>query len=243
MARPNPGFRTPSFRSTTAFTLIELLTVIAIIGILAAIIIPTIGKVRQSANRAQCASNLRQIGLAAKSWSADNKGRTLQGTRNATFIPGAADTWGANVLRYMQSNNTLLTGQWPERFRCNAWATSEHANNLNTAPANIHFVGYGMVDPFGLGGSLNRGTMVSKADSTISTPTRFLYIGERAWNNIWMGRPEAAIVTHLSDPLDDGLKRHGTKSNYLFLDGSVRAMDLPEVVTAWNATVDMLGPF
>jgi prepilin-type N-terminal cleavage/methylation domain-containing protein/prepilin-type processing-associated H-X9-DG protein len=43
------------------FTLIELLTVIAIIGILAAIIIPTVGKVRQSANRAKCASNVRQI--------------------------------------------------------------------------------------------------------------------------------------------------------------------------------------
>lgn len=46
-----------------AFTLIELLTVIAIIGILAAIIIPTVGKVRDSAKKAQCVSNLKQIGM------------------------------------------------------------------------------------------------------------------------------------------------------------------------------------
>ncbi len=46
------------------FTLIELLTVIAIIGILAAILIPTVGRVRESAKRAKCMSNVRQIGVA-----------------------------------------------------------------------------------------------------------------------------------------------------------------------------------
>lgn len=54
----------PRPRSTSGFTLIELLTVIAIIGILAAIIIPTVGRVRSSARDAACKSNLRQIGLA-----------------------------------------------------------------------------------------------------------------------------------------------------------------------------------
>jgi len=60
------------------FTLIELLTVIAIIGILAAIIIPTVGRVRESAKAAQCTSNLRQIGLAVFAYANDNRG----------FLPG-----------------------------------------------------------------------------------------------------------------------------------------------------------
>ncbi|MDR1281422.1 MAG: prepilin-type N-terminal cleavage/methylation domain-containing protein [Opitutaceae bacterium] len=55
------------------FTLIELLTVIAIIGILAAIIIPTVGKVRQSAHRATCASNMRQLGVAILSYAQENR--------------------------------------------------------------------------------------------------------------------------------------------------------------------------
>jgi prepilin-type N-terminal cleavage/methylation domain-containing protein len=56
------------------FTLIELLTVIAIIGILAAILLPVIGRVRESAKSATCTNNLRQIGIAIQSYAGDNKG-------------------------------------------------------------------------------------------------------------------------------------------------------------------------
>jgi general secretion pathway protein G len=57
------------------FTLIELLTVIAIIGILAAILIPVVGKVRESARAASCRSNLRQLHLAARLYLEDNAQR------------------------------------------------------------------------------------------------------------------------------------------------------------------------
>ncbi len=50
-------------KNNFSFTLIELLVVIAIIGILAAILSPTISSARESAKRALCANNLRQIGV------------------------------------------------------------------------------------------------------------------------------------------------------------------------------------
>ena len=58
----------------TAFTLIELLTVIAIIGILAAILIPVVSQVRQQARLSQCISNLRQWGAANLLYANDNSG-------------------------------------------------------------------------------------------------------------------------------------------------------------------------
>lgn len=54
------------------FTLIELLTVIAIIGILAAILIPVVATVRETARSAKCVSNLRTLGQAGLNWIMDN---------------------------------------------------------------------------------------------------------------------------------------------------------------------------
>lgn len=55
------------------FTLIELLTVIAIIGILAAILIPVVGRVRQSAYGSKSASNLRQLSIGASLYASESK--------------------------------------------------------------------------------------------------------------------------------------------------------------------------
>ncbi len=74
-------------RVRRGFTLIELMTVIAIVSVLVSLLVPALNRVRALAKQGVCASNLYQIGLALASYTTDGR----------QWIPGSPNTtgWGS----------------------------------------------------------------------------------------------------------------------------------------------------
>jgi prepilin-type N-terminal cleavage/methylation domain-containing protein/prepilin-type processing-associated H-X9-DG protein len=64
------------------FTLVELLVVIGIIAVLIGILLPTLARARESARRASCLSNLRQVGMAMRFYAYDNHDQVPLGFRS-----------------------------------------------------------------------------------------------------------------------------------------------------------------
>ena len=75
----------------TGFTLVELLVVIGIIALLISILLPSLNRARETANRVKCASNLRQIGTAIQLYANENRGAFPRTIYSAGMTSG---TWG-----------------------------------------------------------------------------------------------------------------------------------------------------
>ena len=84
------------------FTLVELLVVIAVIGILVALLLPAVQSAREAARRSQCANNLHQFGLALHTYS-DTLRVLPDGFYESKPQEYTADwCWGAMVLPYLE---------------------------------------------------------------------------------------------------------------------------------------------
>lgn len=107
------------------FTLVELLVVVAIIGVLVALLLPAVQSAREASRRIKCANNLKQIGLALQNYESTFKILPM-GTMNI----GAGGTGTANN----SSPHPMLL---PYLEQGNAIALFDFNVDINTAPANL----------------------------------------------------------------------------------------------------------
>ena len=123
-------------RKSTAFTLVELLVVITIIGILIALLLPAVQAAREAARQVQCQNNLKQVALACLNHEQANGflptggwGYCFVGDANRGFDKRQPGGWLYNVLPYM------------EQPRCTIWPTHNQtalANRVGTPLAAFY---------------------------------------------------------------------------------------------------------
>jgi len=222
----------------SAFTLIELLTLIAIIGILAALLLAAIMRGKGPAQRIRCASNVRQLGLALQEFVVDNHVYPL--FVNVDFHKSGYPEHCENWIDALE-HEKIASKPGKSFFETGVWHCPS-AQRPSHFPTNAVYMSYGYNtygldvtgNPVSLGLGGHKVGMFARTlappvnESEVAAPSDMMAIGDVFnggvvfWRDVKTAGPENAR------------SRHQGKANVVFCDDHVESLTLKLLLGATN---------
>lgn len=239
-ASPSPE---QTHQSRTAFTLVELLVVISIIGTLMGLLLPAVQAARESARRMQCQSNLHNLGLALLNYESAHRRFSIGAMLNKHH------SWGTAILPFLEQvavhDSINLSKDWDDPSNLNSVKTNL---SIFECPSSLKSFN-GKTDYCGISGSwhnarspgskngmlypaLEANTVGVTLASVIDGTSHTLLVAEGATvmeegYGFWACglncfTHEDGSVNAPSRPADEIVSDHFAGANAVFSDGSVR---------------------
>jgi len=185
-----------------AFSLIELMVILAIMGVLLSLLLPAVQRIREAASRVKCANNLRQLGMALHNYHASHDQFPQAYNEYWNFFPPTDDpvppdrrprrSWAAFILPYLEQQNLQNTG---------AQSSQGFAVDMFLCPTE------------------------GRADGNISKGGSFSYLGTRFGLTSYLA-VEGSTYERGPDPSRANMELGGQKNGVLYRSSDTKVTDI-----------------
>ena len=213
-------------RRSAGFTLVEILVVLAILGLLSAILFPVFARVREEGRRTTCENNLHQIGLALQQYTSDNNGIYPALTGVDHFTPqgdGVELKWSDMIQLYLKSTSVFDCATHTERYP--AGCEPPYAG-----PMFEEITGDYLYDWYRIPNAQGKTSDEIKREMLVQLPAQTALVHDAGW----IGEEKSLHylqATEKEDALGGHIcyhSAHNGGANFLFADGHVQWLSVAQ---------------